>query len=113
VVGALIAAAGWSASTVLTGRKLRELQVPRRSIVVAVIAGIAGLFLIPVVGLFVGFAAGLLVSEFVRHRDHRAALSTSASTLKAAGTGVLIEFGMVCLAGAVWAIGVLVHFALR
>jgi uncharacterized protein YqgC (DUF456 family) len=113
IVAALIAAVGWSASMVLTGRKLKERQIPRRSIVIAVVAGIVGIFVIPLVGLFVGFAAGLFVSEFVRHRDHRAALSSSASALKAAGTGILIEFGMVCLAGSVWAVGVLVHFTTR
>lgn len=110
LIGALLAAVGWSASAVLTGRKLKELQVPRRSIVIALVAGVVGLFVIPLVGLFVGFGAGLLVSEYVRHRDHRAALASSAATLKATGTGILIEFGMACLAGSVWAIGVIAHF---
>lgn len=113
IVGALIAAVGWSASWVLTGRKLKEYQVPRRSIAIAIVAGIVGMFVIPLVGLFVGFAAGLFASEFVRHRDHRAALSTSAATLKSAGIGILIEFGMVCLAGSVWAVGVIAHFSTR
>lgn len=113
VIGALIAAVGWSASWVLTGSKLKEQRVPKRSIAIAIAAGIVGMFIIPLVGLFVGFAAGLFVGEMVRHRDHRAALSTSGATLKAAGTGMLIEFGMVCLAGAVWAVGVIAHFATR
>jgi len=110
VVGALIATAGWSASAVLTGRKLRQLQVPGRSIAVAVIAGVAGMFLIPVVGLFVGFGAGLFVSEYARHRELRAAVDSSVATLKATGLGVLIEFGMVCLATSVWIVGVTAHF---
>ena len=113
VIGALIAAVGWSASWVLTGSKLKERQIPKRSIAIAIVAGIVGMFIIPLVGLFVGFAAGLFVSEMVRHRDHRAALSTSGATLKAAGTGILIEFGMVCLAGSVWAVGVIAHFMTR
>lgn len=113
IVGALIATVGWSASTVLTGRKLKQLQIPGRSIAVAVVAGIVGMFVIPVVGLFVGFGAGLLVSEYARHRDLRAALHSSVATLKATGLGVLIEFGMVCLATSVWLIGVTVHFTTR
>ena len=56
---------------VLTGRKLKELEVPKWSIPVAALAGLIGMFLIPVVGIFVGFAVGLLVSEAVRHRDVR------------------------------------------
>jgi uncharacterized protein YqgC (DUF456 family) len=112
-VGVVLAATGWSAGAVLTGRTLKKRQVPKRSIAVAVVCGVIGIFVIPVVGLFVGFAVGLFVSELVRHRDHRPALSTSAATLKAAATGILIEFGMLCLAGSVWALGVIAHFMLR
>ena len=109
-IGALIAAAGWSASYVLTGRKLKEQQVPGRSILVAVVAGIVGLFLIPVVGLFVGFAGGLFLSEYARGGDLQSATRSSAEALKAMGLGMLVEFFMVALAGSVWTIGVIVHF---
>lgn len=113
VLGALICVVGWSASAVLTGRKLKQLEVPRWSILVAVVGGVAGMFLIPVVGIFVGFAAGLLASEAVRHRDVGHALRYSLQTLKAMGTGVLIEFLLVCLAASVWSAGVLFHFSAR
>jgi uncharacterized protein len=113
VIGALLCAAGWSASAVLTGRKLKELEVPRWSIAVAALAGIAGMFLIPVVGIFVGFAVGLLVSEAVRHRDVRRAVHYSLQTLKAMGAGVLVEFGLLCAAASVWSAGVVVHFTTR
>ncbi|HSL95794.1 MAG TPA: DUF456 domain-containing protein [Thermoleophilia bacterium] len=111
--GALLAAAGWAASAVLTGRTLKRQQVPGRSIVVAMAAGIVGLFVIPFFGLFIGFAAGLLLSELARRRDLRAALDSSLESLKAMGLGILIEFGMVCLAASVWTIGVATHFATR
>jgi uncharacterized protein len=113
LVGSLLCAVGWSASAVLTGRKLKELEVPKWSILVAALAGIAGMFLIPVVGIFVGFAVGLLVSEAVRHRDVRRAVHYSLQTLKAMGAGVLVEFGMLCAAASVWSAGVIVHFATR
>jgi uncharacterized protein len=113
VIGALLCVVGWSASAVLTGRKLKELEVPKWSILVAALAGIAGMFLIPVVGIFVGFAVGLLVSEAVRHRDVRRAVHYSLQTLKAMGAGVLVEFGMLCAAASVWSAGVVVHFTTR
>ena len=113
VVAALLAAAGWSASAVLTGRKLKQQQIPGRSIAVAMAAGVVGLFVIPFFGLFVGFAAGLLLSELARRRDLRAALDSSLESLKAMGLGILIEFGMVCLAASVWTVGVAAHFATR
>lgn len=110
-IGALLACVGWSAGALLTGRKLKKQEIPRRSILVGVVAGIVGMFVIPVAGLFVGFAAGLLVSEYVRRKDFRLALRSSVEALKAMGLGMLVEFGMVSLAGSVWTIGVIVHFA--
>lgn len=113
VIGSVMAGVGWSASAVLAGRKLKQQQVPGRSILVAVAGAVVGMFLIPVVGLFVGFGVGLLVSELVRRRDFRAAVESSLETLKAMGIGVLVEFLMVCLASSVWTIGVIVHFTTR
>jgi hypothetical protein len=112
-IGAVLAAAGWSASAVLTGRKLKQHRIPKRSIAVAMVAAVAGMFLIPVVGLFVGFGAGLFLSEYARRKDFRSSLTSSAETLKATGVGILVEFGLVCLAGSVWMIGVIVHFTTR
>jgi uncharacterized protein YqgC (DUF456 family) len=109
-IGSLICVAGWSASAVLTGRKLKQLEVPGWSIAVAAVAGIAGMFLIPVVGIFVGFAVGLLVSEWIRHGEARKAVHYSLQTLKAMGIGVLLEFCLVCVAASVWTIGVIAHF---
>jgi len=80
---------------------------------VALTFGVLGLFVIPFFGLFIGFAAGLLVSEYARRRDLRSAARSSASALKAAGVGVLIEFAMVGLAASAWMVGVIVHFATR
>lgn len=111
IVGAVFCVVGWSASAVLTGRKLKQLEVPRWSILVAIIGGVLGMFLIPVVGIFVGFAVGLLVSEWIRHGEARTALHSSVQTLKAMGIGVLLEFCLVCAAASVWMLGVLAHFS--
>jgi uncharacterized protein YqgC (DUF456 family) len=111
IVGSVICLVGWSASAVLTGRKLKQLEVPGWSILVAVVGSVIGLFLIPVVGPFIGFGVGLLLSEWVRHGSLRQALHYSAQTLKATGIGVLIEFLLVCVAASVWVFGVVVHFA--
>jgi uncharacterized protein YqgC (DUF456 family) len=110
LIGALIAAAGWSASAVLTGRALRRQQVPGRSIAIAVLGAVVGMFALPVLGLFIGFAAGLFISETARRGDLRAGFSSSVETLKATGLGILLEFGLVCLAASVWTIGVIAHF---
>lgn len=110
-IGSLICVAGWSASALLTGRKLKQLEVPGWSIAVAFVAGIVGMFLIPVVGIFVGFAVGLLLIEALRHGDPRHAFHSSVQTLKAMGTGVVVELLLICAAASVWTVGVIVHFA--
>jgi uncharacterized protein YqgC (DUF456 family) len=112
-VGALLVAAGMSASTVLTGRAMKKRQIPGRSVVAGVVLGIAGFFVLPVVGLIVGFALGLFLSEWERHRSIQPAVSSSLAALKATGLGMLVEFGFAALAGSVWIAGVWIHFATR
>lgn len=109
-IGAVLVAIGWSVSFILTGRRLRKERVPRRSLLVAVVAGIVGMFVIPVAGLFIGFAAGLLAAEYARRRDARAAVRSGVELVKVAGIGIVVEFAMVALASSVWTIGVIVHF---
>jgi uncharacterized protein YqgC (DUF456 family) len=110
-IGMVFVLAGMAASAVLAGRKLRQHRIPNRSVVAGIVLGIAGMFIIPVVGLFVGFAAGLLLSELHRTRDFRTALTTSWAALKATGLGMLAEFGLACLAASTWVIGVWVAAA--
>lgn len=110
-VGIVFVLAGMAASAVLTGRKLREHRIPSRSVVIGLAAGVVGLFVIPVVGLFVGFAAGLLFSELLRTRNFGTATATSWAALKATGLGMLVEFGLACLAASTWVIGLWVSLA--
>jgi len=112
-IGICLAVIGWSASAVLTGKKLKEHQVPTGSILVAVIGAVAGAFLIPVVGLFIGFAVGLFIGESLRRGELQGAVGSSAAALKAMGLGIVIELGCVLLASSVWMIGVVVRFAIR
>lgn len=110
-IGMVFVLAGMAASAVLAGRKLRQHRIPSRSVAAGIVLGVAGMFVIPVVGLFVGFAAGLLLSELHRTRDVRTALTTSWAALKATGLGMLAEFGLACLAASTWVVGVWVAAA--
>lgn len=112
-VGGAFALAGLLAGTILTGRKLRQRRIPARSVVVGLVAGVVGIFVIPVVGLLVGFATGLFASEYLRQRDARSAVSSSIGALKATGLGILVELGLAFLAGSAWVIGIWAHFAGR
>ena len=104
-VGIVFVLAGMAASAVLTGRKLKQHSIPSRSVVAGLVLGVVGMFIIPVVGLFVGFAAGLLLSELHRTRVLGTAVASSWAALKATGLGMIVEFGLACLAASTWIIG--------
>ena len=110
-IGSLFALAGLLAGVALTGRTLKRQKIPGRSITIGLVAGVIGMFAIPVVGLFVGFAAGLFASEYQRQRSARPALSSSLQALKATGLGILAELGFAFAAGTTWILGVWVHFS--
>lgn len=111
VLGMLLAAVGWSAATVLTGRVLQREQIPRGPVLIAVVAGLAGMVLLPPLGLFIGFAAGLFAAEYRRRgNDWETAGAASLRALRAIGLGVLVEFCLAGLAVSCFVIGVLVHF---
>jgi uncharacterized protein YqgC (DUF456 family) len=105
-IGVVLVLAGMAASAVLTGRKLKQHSIPGRSVVTGLVFGVVGMFLIPVVGLVIGFAAGLLLSELHRTRAWRTAVTSSWAALKATGLGMIVEFGLACLAASTWVIGV-------
>ncbi|HLS26053.1 MAG TPA: DUF456 domain-containing protein [Beutenbergiaceae bacterium] len=110
ITGIVLAAAGMSASLILTGRKMRRERIPSRPVLIGVLAGVVGMFIIPVAGLFLGFAAGLFGAEWARRRDVQAAMRSSWEAMKSMGLGMLIEFVCAALAGSVFAVGALVHF---
>jgi uncharacterized protein YqgC (DUF456 family) len=91
---------------VVPGRGLRASGVPNRSIVLGGLLGLVGFFVVPVVGLPLGFLAGVYLSEARRVGRHLAWPSTVAA-MKAVGLSVLVELVAGLLAASVWLVGVL------
>jgi uncharacterized protein YqgC (DUF456 family) len=92
---------------VVPGRQLKAAGVPRSSLVAAGVLGIVGFFVIPVVGLLVGFVLGMYAAER-RRLGAAAAGPATRSALKAVGLSILIELAAALLASATWVVGVLV-----
>ncbi|MGH8967290.1 MAG: DUF456 domain-containing protein [Actinomycetes bacterium] len=86
------------------GRQLKATGVPNRSIMLGGALGIVGFFVIPVVGLFLGFVLGVYLAEHHRVGKDRAWPSTRAA-LKAVGASILIELVAALLAASVWLAG--------
>lgn len=98
IIGAALVLAGMTASTVLTKRNLDRRQIPQWPVIVGLVGGVIGSFVIPGFGLLIGFVATLLVCELIRVKDVRRALSTSWTAVKSVGLGMLIELGLALLA---------------
>ena len=82
-------------------RRLKDAGVPPSTIIVGAIVGVIGFFVIPVVGLFIGFIGGVWLAEARRLGAPRAWPSTKAA-LMATGLSLLIELTSGLLAAAVF-----------
>jgi hypothetical protein len=70
------------------------------------VLGIIGFFVVPVIGLFLGFVLGVYVAERQRVGSELAWPTTRAA-LKAVGVSILIELAAGLLATTAWVVGVL------
>ena len=104
----VLVAAGWSATYVMTGRRVHSAGVPRSSIVVAGLAGIIGFFVLPVLGLFVFFPLALYAMEYRRLRDSARAWASARVAIRATALGVVIELACASTAAAIWLVAVAV-----
>lgn len=109
LIGIALAVVGMSASAILTGRKMRRERIPRGPIIVGIVAGVVGMFIVPVVGLFLGFALGLLLAEYARRKDLASAWRSSVEAMKSMGFGMLLECACASLATFAFVVGAIVH----
>lgn len=107
VVAAAIFAAATLLKYLVPGRRLVDAGVPGRAIVAGVLLGVVGFFVIPVVGLPLGFVAGIFLVELVRRSSMRDAWAATVHALKAVGLSILIELGAGLLIASMWLLAVL------
>jgi uncharacterized protein YqgC (DUF456 family) len=89
------------------GRRLRAAGVPRASMLAGVVLAVAGFFLIPFVGLFVGFPLGVYLQERRRLGHHEHAWRSTQQALRAMGLSIAIELAATLVATAAWLVAVL------
>jgi len=73
----LLAAAGTALKYLLPGRRMRAEGVPTGTMLAGGALGLVGFFVVPVVGLFLGFILGVYLAERGRLGQHRAAWSST------------------------------------
>lgn len=104
-VALLLLVTGIAVKYLVPGRRLQRAGVPTSTLVAGGVVGVVGFFVVPVVGLLLGFVLGVYLSEW-RRKGHRDAWPATVHALKAVGLGILIELGFGILAAATWAVGV-------
>ncbi|ABL82462.1 MULTISPECIES: DUF456 domain-containing protein [unclassified Nocardioides] len=104
-VATTLIAAGTVVKYLVPGRRLQEAGIPASTQWVGVGLGVVGFFVVPVVGLVLGFVLGVYLAELRRVGSARAWPSTVHS-LRAVGLSIVIELGAALAATLVWVAGV-------
>lgn len=104
-VATLCLVVGAVAKYALPGRRLKDNGIPASTQWTGVAFGVVGFFVVPVIGLLIGFVLGMYVAE-LRRVGAAAAVPSTRAALAAVGLSVLIELAATLLAAATWAVGV-------
>ena len=104
----MLLVSGTAAKYVLPGRTGRTRAVARRSLATGLVAGVAGFFVVPLVGFLIGGLLGVFLAETRRTGDREAAWDNTVAMLRSFGFGVLIESAAGIAMVAVWLGSVLV-----
>lgn len=99
-VAVAVAVVGWVVQYLVPSRRMKQAGVPTSALLVGAACGVVGFFVVPVVGLFLGFVLGVYLVEQVRLRDASAAWTQTRTALK----GVLLSIGIELAAAVVVAI---------
>ncbi|MEU4381931.1 DUF456 domain-containing protein [Micromonospora echinofusca] len=89
------------------GRNLKRTGVPTSSLLAGGLLGLVGFFVIPVVGLVLGFVGGVWAAERLRLGDSRLAWPATKQAVTAAGLSMLVEFLAGLLVAGLWVAGLL------
>ena len=78
---------------VLPHRRAGRAGAPRSTVLIGLVAGIIGFFVIPVIGLPLGAVAGLYAAERARTGDARTAWVATKELVVGFGLGALVQLG--------------------
>jgi uncharacterized protein YqgC (DUF456 family) len=87
-------------------KRMRAAEVRTLSLVAGAVLGIIGFFVVPVLGLVIGFVLGIYLAELANRRDQRLAWTSTKHALKGVALSVGIEMAGALLATVAWVVGV-------
>jgi len=105
-VAAAVLVVGTVVKYAVPNRRLKTSGIPSSTTWFGVALGVVGFFVIPVIGLFIGFVLGVYLAEH-RRVGAAAAWPSTRQALKAVGVSILIELAAGVVAALVWFVGAL------
>ena len=87
-------------------KRMRAADVSPTTLAAGAVAGVIGFFVIPVLGLLIGFVLGVYLAELAHRRDQRRAWASTVHAVKGAALSVGVELAGGMLATAAWVVGV-------
>lgn len=86
----------------VANKSMKNSGVPGRTVMVGGLLGIVGFFVIPVIGLIIGFVLGAFLAEWYRGKSVEAGWRGAIAATKAAGIAMIIELAGALFAGSIW-----------
>lgn len=99
----VVLAAGTVVQYAVPGKRLKDAGVPGRTLLVGFVLGVVGFFVVPLVGLFLGFILGVYLAESAR-LGPAAAKTSTVHALKAVALSVAIEATAAVTATIIWVV---------
>ena len=99
---AALAVAGTVAGVVLPGRAAGRTGASRRSLAIGALGAVVGFFVVPVLGMPLGGAAGVYLGERARTGDRTIAWRSTTATLRAFGTAALLQLAAAIAMALTW-----------
>jgi uncharacterized protein len=87
-------------------RRMRAADVRTLSLLAGAVLGIIGFFVIPVLGLVIGFVLGVYLAEMANRRDQRVAWTSTKHAVKGVALSVGVELAGALVATVAWVAGV-------
>jgi uncharacterized protein YqgC (DUF456 family) len=106
VVATAVAVIGAVIKYLVPGKRLKSAGIPNSALLAGGVLGLIGFFVVPVVGLILGFVLGVFLVERARLGPGQGWPSTRRA-LAAAGMAMLIEFTAALGVAVVWVFGLL------
>jgi uncharacterized protein len=87
-------------------KRMRAADVGTGTLLVGAVLGVIGFFVIPVLGLVIGFVFGVYLAELANRRDQRRAWASTVHAVKGVALSVGVELAGALLATMAWVLGV-------